>query len=152
MKDLQSNKHNTRGNKVMTETNNRISRILIIEEDPTELRHLKNLLREPTYQMIVVSDEREALRYVLDNPDTVPLIASGMHTQLMNGYEFLRKLSEHPILRTMPFHLKSGAYFHASQKEEVLGDSLNIGRYTREKLLPAIDKLPPRILASVKEA
>lgn len=151
MKDPQSNKHNIRGNKVMTETN-QSPRILIIEEDPTELRHLKGLLRESTYQMIMVPNEREALRYVLDNPDTVSLIAPGLHTQLMNGYEFLRKLSKHPILSTMPFHLKSGAYFHASQKEEVLGDSFNIGRYTRDKLLPAIDKLPLRILASVKEA
>ena len=69
-----------------------MAKILMIEDDETICKELKNLLEDNNYEAVVLSDFKNALKEILEiNPD---LILLDIHLPYRNGELLLKNLRE----------------------------------------------------------
>ena len=77
-------------------------RILIVEDNPQNMRLLEMVLRARNYALLKATDGEEALDVAMrERPD---LIIMDIQLPKLNGLEVTRKLRETPELRHTPYY------------------------------------------------
>lgn len=77
-----------------------MARILIVEDNETNLELITYLLEAFGHISLIARDGQEALRVVQrDLPD---LILADVHMPKMDGYELARQLKSNPVYRAIP--------------------------------------------------
>jgi signal transduction histidine kinase/GAF domain-containing protein len=77
------------------------SHILLVEDNSEMRQFLMNLL-SPQYDVVAVSNGREARRILDSDPTAIDLILTDVMMPVMNGYDLLRSVRQDPIVRTIP--------------------------------------------------
>jgi signal transduction histidine kinase len=65
--------------------------ILVAEDDEISAKHMKIMLKRVSHSVTVVSNGKEAVRYIENNPDT-ELILLDLKMPVMNGYEACQEI------------------------------------------------------------
>ena len=73
--------------------------ILVVNDEPANLKSLRRLLGEAGYRVRLAGDGEQALRSAKVKPPALILLDAGMPG--LNGYEVCRRLKEHK--RHVPF-------------------------------------------------
>lgn len=93
------------------------ARILIIEDDSASRALVKYLLGNAGYVTLEAEDGGTGVRLALDaNPD---LVICDLQTPVLNGYEVIRHLREHPLWRRVPL-VAVTAFSMAGDRESAL--------------------------------
>ncbi|HYW19819.1 MAG TPA: response regulator [Nodularia sp. (in: cyanobacteria)] len=115
-----------------------VSKILIVEDSPSELELMSYYLQDSGYKVIKSASAKEALEKVLsEQPD---VIVTDVLMPEMSGFELCRFLKKNPITQKVPIVICS------SKNQEIdkiwaikQGADVYITKpYTREQLLRAI--------------
>ncbi len=92
-------------------------RILIVEDNPENMRLLEMALRATNYTLLKATDGEEALDMVMrEQPD---LIIMDIQLPKMNGFEVTRKLRNNPAFSHTPI-IAITAYAMKGDKERVI--------------------------------
>ena len=98
-------------------------RIMIVDNDPTYLGLLSEVLRLHTYEVVTAVDGEEAL--LLLRQTSVDFILSDISMPNMNGMKLHRYVREDPDLRHIPFAWNSG-YRELRDVVEIEDQSLDL--------------------------
>lgn len=74
--------------------------ILIVEDSPTQALHLKHILEQHSYSVIVAKDGKDALRIMHDHKPTI--VISDILMPEMDGYELCRQIRADENLKYVP--------------------------------------------------
>jgi len=75
-------------------------RILVIEDNPTNMELMRYLLRAFNYIVFSAGNGEEGIEAASENmPD---LIICDVHLPILNGYEVASRLKQHPVLCRIP--------------------------------------------------
>lgn len=85
-----------------------MSRVLVVEDDPSGRYLLCQVLKNAGYEVIEASDGAEALRLASEHPPDV--VIADLFMPVMDGFSFLRKLRADPALRPVPVAVYSATY------------------------------------------
>jgi len=97
-------------------------KILIVEDNPQNMRLLKMILRAKNYTLLKATDGEEALDTAMrECPD---LIIMDIKLPKMNGLEVTRKLRETPAFSQTPI-IAITAYAMKGDKERAIGSGCN---------------------------
>ncbi len=98
------------------------ARILIVEDNPQNMRLLEMVLRVKNYTLLKATDGEEALDVAMrEHPD---LIIMDIQLPKMNGLEVTRKLRETPAFRYTPI-IAITAYSMKGDRERVIESGCN---------------------------
>ncbi|MGI6702812.1 MAG: response regulator [Clostridia bacterium] len=75
-------------------------RILVIEDNPTNLELTTYLLKAFNYTVLTAADGSQAIN--IAGRERVDLIICDIHLPRMDGYEIARRLKGHSVLRRIP--------------------------------------------------
>jgi CheY-like chemotaxis protein len=100
-------------------------KILIVDDNSTNLCLLKSLLEEESYDVITAADGQEALdRVHADPPD---MIISDILMPVMDGYALCRQCKSHEQFKKIPFIFYTATY--TESKDEKFALSLGAERF-----------------------
>jgi diguanylate cyclase (GGDEF)-like protein len=99
-------------------------KILIVDDDPSQIRTLVPFLREEGYTILIATDGPGALEIV--SQETPDLILLDVMMPDMDGYEVCRRLKENPRHRQVPVIFVTGK---SEEKDETEGFSLGAVDY-----------------------
>ena len=85
---------------------NQAMRIMIVDNDPTYLGLLSEVLRLHGYQVLAAPDGEEALARLREEP--VDFVLADISMPKMNGINLHRYMREDPRLKDLPFAWNSG--------------------------------------------
>lgn len=92
------------------------ARILIVDDDPRNLKLMAGMLAGKTYQMMTATDGSEALKLVeQDRPD---LILLDVMMPGLNGYDVTRRIKSNPATQSIPIILVTAL---DSSEDKVMG-------------------------------
>lgn len=80
-------------------------RILVVDDDVVTLKMIKAIFSSDTYQMVTVTQPKEALKLLTESP--WDLIIADVILPQMSGYEFTRKVRENYTMAELPVLLLS---------------------------------------------
>jgi DNA-binding response OmpR family regulator len=77
--------------------------IFLVEDDPNSLYYTKRILERSNYKVITAENGRIALEVLSQLDDFPEIIISDINMPEMNGYDFLKAVSDKPVLNQIPF-------------------------------------------------
>ena len=116
-------------------------RILLVEDDPKDVKLMRAYLPEPEYRLVVASRGDEALTLAEQRP--IDLIILDVMLPDMNGFEICKRLKTHEITRRVPviFTTSLGDVENRIQGIEVEGDGYLVKPVERRELWMKIQVL-----------
>ena len=120
-----------------------MSRILIVDDNRTNLEVLESVLKEICYEVVSGRNGKEALELALSRPPD--LVISDILMPVMDGYELCRKWKTDERLRRIPFVFYTATY--TDPKDEAYGLSLGADRFVVKPLkIEALGKMVLEVL------
>jgi len=99
-------------------------KILLVEDDETNLFIIKKLLEKNLYQVTIAVDGEDAMRK-LENDINFDIILTDIMMPKMNGIELLETLKVHPIFKSIPIiGFSQGNLEHMKAKTTLHFDAL----------------------------
>lgn len=77
--------------------------IFLVEDDPNSLYYTKRILEHNNYKVITAENGKIALKVLSHLEEFPEIIISDINMPEMNGYDFLKAVSERPVLNQIPF-------------------------------------------------
>jgi two-component system cell cycle response regulator len=116
-------------------------RILLVEDDPKDVKLMRAYLPEPEYRLVVAPRGDEALTLAEQRP--IDLIILDVMLPDMNGFEICKRLKTHEITRRVPviFTTSLGDVENRIQGIEVEGDGYLVKPVERRELWMKIQVL-----------
>lgn len=105
-----------------------MTRILIVDDNPTNLYMLESALKGSGYQVTQARNGREALDLARNEPPG--LVISDILMPVMDGYEFCRNWKADARLKKIPFVFYTATY--TDPKDEAFGLSLGADRFLKK--------------------
>lgn len=119
----------------MMSTTSTISRLLIVDDDPSNIRLLANIFDE-NYEILFATNGSQALEIAAkEQPD---LILLDVIMPEMDGYEVCQRLKVDLLTQTIPVIFVTS---HSDVKEEILGLEMGAADYISKPFCPAIVKI-----------
>ena len=129
----------------------RMSRILIVEDEPDMVLGLKDNFEFEGYEVVTASDGPDALmRVTNDAPDVVVL---DLNIPRMDGFEVCRAIKSDPSTKHIPVVMMTAAYVRVEDADHgtALGaDEYVIKPFLREVLIHNVERLLPAPAAAGK--
>ena len=119
-----------------------MTRILIVDDEPTIRSSMAAMLRMENYQVSTASDGREALDGALQQPPD--LIITDYNMPRMNGQQLLEALRAEPATACVPVLMLSGNVTRADASTTggaVTANAALVKPFTRAELLSALQTL-----------
>lgn len=118
-----------------------MTRILIVDDEPTIRSSMAAMLRMENYQVSTASDGREALDGALQQPPD--LIITDYNMPRMNGQQLLEALRAEPATACVPVLMLSGNVTRADAPAggAVTANAALVKPFTRAQLLSALQTL-----------
>lgn len=85
-----------------------MSKIFLVEDNPAQLELLKRILEFKNYQVFTAENGKKALKKLSSMNEIPDIIISDIIMPEMDGYEFFKSVSQHPLLNRIPFLFISG--------------------------------------------
>ncbi|MDD5209156.1 MAG: hybrid sensor histidine kinase/response regulator [Elusimicrobiales bacterium] len=120
-----------------------MSRILIVDDNKTNLELLEAVLKESSYEVVSGSNGQEALEIARKQPPD--LVISDILMPVMDGYELCMKWRADTQLRRIPFVFYTATY--TNPKDQAYGLSLGADRFVVKPVkIEALEKLVQELL------
>ena len=128
-------------------TTNIISRLLIVDDDPNNIRLLASIFDDEHHEILFATNGSQAVEIaVKEQPD---LILLDVMMPEMDGYEVCRFLKADSLTQTIPVIFVTS---HSDVKEEILGLEVGAADYISKPFCPAIVKIRVRNQIELKHA
>jgi len=98
--------------------------VLVVDDEPNNLRALKIDLSEMNYNVLTAKDGQEGWQVLQDNKDEISAIMLDRMMPNMDGMQFMKKLKSTPDVSDIPVIMQTAA----AEKEQVI-EGINAGVY-----------------------
>lgn len=102
------------------------NKVLLVEDDPLLIDLYRERFKEESFELVLATDGREALRLADEKTD---LILLDILIPEMNGFEVLRQLKKNPDTRDIPVIVLTNLGSEQSDKDKQLALSLGAVDY-----------------------
>ncbi len=119
--------------------------VLVVDDEVDIAEAVRAVLEEERYKVVTCPNGREALRYLSEAPADLAIVDIMM--PVMNGYETIKAIRQHPGLQKLPILLMS-AISPAAKFEEYAVASFLKKPFSLHELVEKVGELAPSEPAS----